>query len=153
MARSPALHRTAFVLTGCTAEAEDLVQETLIKVHQRWSTVLAATSPESYVWQILFNTFTSLRRRVRFSRERLVDAVPDSLMQDPTAAACEHATLWPAVLALPVRQRAVIVLRYYHDLPEARIAEILRCAPGTVKSTASKAMANLRNALASEDDG
>ena len=142
VARSAALYRTAYLLTGQRADAEDLLQTALVKIYVAWRKVAAARSPEAYARRLLVNTFVSGRRPARFTRERLVTSWPEQGVEDvdPT----DHLSLWPHVAALPPRQRAVVVLRYYESLSEAEIAETLGCARGTVKSTASAALATLR---------
>lgn len=142
LARSASLYRTAYLMTGGRQDAEDLVQITLIKLYVGWSRVSRATSPEAYARRILVNAFVSGRRPARFTRERLVQTPPDLAVHDPDLD--DRLALWPHVVGLPPRQRAVIVLRYYGGLSEGEIAHALRCAPGTVKSTASAALKSLR---------
>ncbi len=146
-ARSGALYRTAYGLTGTRADAEDLLQVTLVKVYLSWGKVRRARSPEAYSRRVLVNAFLSGRRPGRFTREHLVAAPPEPRGAPPEADPSEALTLWPLVRALPPRQRAVIVLRYVNDLSEAEIADALGCAPGTVKSTASAALATLRSRM------
>jgi RNA polymerase sigma-70 factor (sigma-E family) len=149
--RWTALYRTAYLLTGNHADAEDLAQTALVKAYLSWSKVTAAASPDAYVRRILTNAFLSSRRPLRVGRERLVDHTPDLEIPAPTHD--DRLTLWPHVTALPPRQRAVIVLRYYEDLSEAQIAETLGCSPGTVKSTASDALKTLKRLVgATEGD-
>lgn len=140
-ARSGALYRQAYRLTGTAADAEDLVQVALIKLYVAWSKAQRAPSVDAYAHRVLVNAFISGRRPARFTRERLVESLPE------VGAAHEHderLTLWPLVRRLPPRQRAVMVLRYGDDLSEAEIADVLEMAPGTVKSTAAKALQKLR---------
>ncbi|MFY9915937.1 MAG: SigE family RNA polymerase sigma factor [Nocardioidaceae bacterium] len=143
--RSATLLRTAFLLTGSSADAEDLVQITLIKLFVAWPRATVATSPEAYARRVMLNAFISGRRPARFRREKLVRTPPEFVAAelDPS----DRLTVWPLVLALPTRQRAVVVLRYYSGLTEAEIAEALGCAPGTVKSTASAALKHLRDQM------
>ena len=142
----PSLYRYAYLLTGSHADAEDLAQQTLLKAYRSWSRVSAAESPPAYLRRMLTNTFLSQRRPRSRRLEVLVDAPPE----DGRAVADgpeERMALWPHVSALAPRQRAVIVLRYYEDLSEAEIAEVLGCSRGTVKSTAHAALKVLRAAL------
>src|SRR5689334_8542034 len=81
-ARWNALYRTAYLLTGSHADAEDLAQTTLIKAYAAWPRVAAAASPDAYVRRIMTNAFISTRRPLRVSRERLVDHVPESTTPD-----------------------------------------------------------------------
>ncbi|MFL6107461.1 MAG: SigE family RNA polymerase sigma factor [Marmoricola sp.] len=148
-ARWSTLYRTAYLLTGAHADAEDLAQTTLVKAFQSWSKVAAAASPDAYVRRIMTNAFISSRRPLRASRERLVDAVPER--QSPQGTDDERLLLWPHIAALPPKQRAVIVLRYYEDLSEQQIADALGCSPGTVKSNASLALQSLRNRMGHDE--
>jgi RNA polymerase sigma-70 factor (sigma-E family) len=141
-ARSATLFRTACLLTGNRVDAEDLLQITLVKVYAGWRRVSTAASPEAYARRTLVNQFVSSRRPARFTRERLVHTPPDAGARDPDQD--DRLALWPLVVALPPRQRAVVVLRYYEGLSEREIADTLSMAPGTVKSTASAALAALR---------
>lgn len=144
-ARSAALFRTAYLLTGNRPDAEDLLQVALVKVYAGWRRVSRADSPEAYARRTLVNAFVSSRRPARFTRERLVHSPPDVAAHDPVPD--DRLALWPLVAALPPRQRAVVVLRYYEGLSEREIAETLRIAPGTVKSTAAAALAALRTTI------
>jgi RNA polymerase sigma-70 factor (sigma-E family) len=147
-ARWTALYRTAYLLTGDHADAEDLAQTALVKAYLSWSKVAAADSPDAYVRRILTNAFLSGRRPLRVTRERLVDQPPEVALREPGSD--DRLTLWPHISALPPRQRAVVVLRYYEDLSEKQIAETLGCSTGTVKSTASNALKALKSRLATE---
>jgi RNA polymerase sigma-70 factor (sigma-E family) len=148
VARSAALYRTAYLLAGSRADAEDLLQTALIKVYVGWRKVSAARSPEAYARRVLVNAFMSGRRPARFTREQLVTNPPEDLSIDPDPH--DRLTIWPHVSALPPRQRAVVVLRYYGGLSEAEIADALGCAPGTVKSTAAAALKTLRGVIGEE---
>jgi RNA polymerase sigma-70 factor (sigma-E family) len=148
-ARWTALYRIAYLLTGDHADAEDLAQTALVKAYVSWSKVSAADSPDAYVRRIITNAFISGRRPLRVSRERLVDQPPEVALREPGSD--DRLTLWPHISALPPRQRAVVVLRYYEDLSEKQIAEALGCSIGTVKSTASNALKALRSRLASTE--
>lgn len=143
------LYRTAYLLTGNHADAEDLAQGTLVKAYPAWDRVAAATSPDAYVRRIMTNLFISSRRGLRVARERLVDQTPDSAVVPDDDH--ERLVLWPHVAALPPKQRAVVVLRYYEDLSERQIADALGCSPGTVKSNASTALRSLRSRLTTEE--
>ena len=145
-ARSRSLLRTAYLLTGDHQRAEDLVQSTLTKVYLRWERVSQMDQPAAYARRILVNQASS-RRWWRASRE-LTLTVPDLPTDGYDDRVATSRTVWNAVLALPPRQRAVIVLRYYEDLSELDIAEILGMAPGTVKSTAHAANRRLAGVLA-----
>jgi RNA polymerase sigma-70 factor (sigma-E family) len=135
------LLRFAHVLCGDPHLAGDLVQDALERTGLGWRR-LHHENPEAYVRRAILNGYLNRRRALR--RERLVAAVPDEPAphREP-----RDLHLWHALRALPRQQRAVVVLRYYEDLSEAQIAEQLGCSVGTVKSTASRAMARLRSVL------
>lgn len=141
----PRLYRFAYLLSGRHADAEDLAQEALLKAHRSWPKVQAAASPDAYVRRILANTYLSGRRPAKARLEVLTDRTPEGPSDEGRPE--ERWVLWPHVKALPPRQRAVVVLRYYEDLSEQQIAETLGCSVGTVKSTAHRALASLRTGL------
>ena len=149
----PRLFRTAYALTGSRADAEDAVQTVLAKAYASWWRVGRADSIDAYVRRMLINHVTSLRRRPWRSHELTSDAPPDLPLPDPQDRLGDVDVVWRAIRALPPRQRAVVVLRYYDDLTEAQIAATLDIAPGTVKSQCSAAMRALRSALESERAG
>jgi RNA polymerase sigma-70 factor (sigma-E family) len=143
-ARLPAVLAFATVLAGQRATAEDLAQEVLIKVHARWDQIGQLDRPELYVRKMILNEFLSWRRR----SWRLVPAGDSELtaasMPDHAARYAEHAAMLDDIARLPRRQRAVLVLRYYEDRSDAEIADLLGCAPGSVRAYASRALAALR---------
>jgi RNA polymerase sigma-70 factor (sigma-E family) len=144
------LLRTAYLLTGDHATAEDLLQDTLVRVWSRWSRVRAADRPVAYARRVLVTQSVSRWRaaRTRTGRERLVAEPPETGVGESPP---RDDDLWQAVLALPPRQRAVMVLAYYEDLIDADAAEVLGCTVGTVKSQRAKALRTLRQRLAEED--
>lgn len=144
-ARSAALYRKAYLLTGNRSDAEDLVQVALVKLYVAWRRASRAPSVEAYAFKVLVNAFVSGRRPARFTRERLVSELPEPAVAAPGVE--DGLVLWPLVHRLPPKQRAVVVLRYLDDLSEAEIADVLGVAPGTVKSTASAALKNLRSMM------
>ena len=146
------LYRLAYLLAGSPSGAEDLLQTTLEKAYVRWARIRQLDHPEAYVRRMLANTAASSGRRA-WRGERPSDRLPERADASDEMPMLDRALLWPLVCALPARQRAVIVLRYYEDLTEAQIAEVLGCAPGTVKSQASAAMSTLRRALAAAGIG
>jgi RNA polymerase sigma-70 factor (sigma-E family) len=139
-ARSRGLLRTAYLLTHDHGLAEDLVQTALAKAWFAWSRIEGG-DPEPYVRRVMINTYSTWWRR-RWNGEQATGELPDS-GTDPSPVEQRH-DVWQALMNLPRRQRAVIVLRFYEDLTEAQTAEILGCAVGTVKSQTSKALARLR---------
>ena len=145
----PELLRFGVVLTGDRHRAEDLVQTALVKTMRRWSAIDRG-QPMAYVRRVMVTTQLTWWRRAR--RETVM---PEGLdIADPVhtdARYDDQQLLASALAALPPRQRAVIVLRYYSGYSEAEIAETLGCAPGTVKSQAAKAMRTLRRVLHTDD--
>ncbi len=137
-ARSAALLRTAYLLTGDRHEAEDLVQTALIKVVPRWGRL---REPEPYVRRVLVNESISRWRRRRW-RETSVPEVRDAPL--PGHDVDEQLVLRQALARLAPRQRAVVVLRYFDDLTEAQTAGVLGISVGTVKSQSRDALARLR---------
>jgi RNA polymerase sigma-70 factor (sigma-E family) len=143
--RSPALLRTAYLLVGDRALAEDLVQSALAKAYRHWGRVTAAGNPEAYVRRIMVNERRSWWRR-NPGRE-VVGAVPERSGPDEPGALVERDAVWRAVLGLPPRTRAVLVLRYWEDLSEAETATVLGCSVGTVKSQASRGLRRLQDVI------
>ncbi|MCU1587995.1 MAG: polymerase, sigma-24 subunit, subfamily [Frankiales bacterium] len=142
-ARSTSLLRTAYLLTGNRADAEDLLQTTLAKTFLSWERIRDQQALDAYVRRVMVNTQTSFWRRRR--PELLLDQLPDSGVPDRTGHSDLHEALWSALGTLPKRQRAMVVLRYYEDLSEAETAAALGVSTGTVKSTTSRALAKLRD--------
>lgn len=141
VARSSALLRTAYLLTGDHGLAEDLLQTALTKAWFAWSRIDGA--PEPYVRKVVVNTYATWWRR-KWNGERPTEDLPDRGVADATDAAGTTHDLWQALDRLPRRQRAVVVLRYFEDLTEAETARLLGCSVGNVKSQASRALAKLR---------
>ncbi len=143
-ARQPSLLRTAYLLTGERHSAEDLVQIALAKLYLSWDKVRRREHLDGYVRKVLVNENNSLWRRGWRRREVSTSEVPDRGSITDRHDHGEKSALWDFVQTLPRRQRAVIVLRYYEDLSEAEVAEILGISAGTVKSQASRALAAMR---------
>jgi RNA polymerase sigma-70 factor (sigma-E family) len=151
-ARSPALLRTAYVLTGSRADAEDLLQTALAKTYLAWDRIRDREAVDGYVRRVMVNAQTSWWRR------RKVDEYPTEQLpegpagRDQTADRDLHDSLWTALSTLPKRQRAMVVLRYYEDLSEAETAQVMGVSVGTVKSTTSRALTKLRDTPGLRDD-
>jgi RNA polymerase sigma-70 factor (sigma-E family) len=145
--RLPALLVMARAMCTDSGLAEDLVQDVLIKVHARWASISATAEPDAYVHRMLVNEFVSWRRK--WSR-LIPHAEPAQLSatqrftDDHPAAQAERDALLGEVRRLPVRQRAVIGLRYFADLSDAQIADALGCAQSTVRVHAARALSTLR---------
>jgi RNA polymerase sigma-70 factor (sigma-E family) len=138
-----ALVRTGYLLTGDRGHAEDLVQQCLMTTYRSWDRLDTPASAEAY-------TRTSMvRQAVRWRSRRWRDEIPVAEMPqlpvgDRTADVELADRVRQALMTLPASQRAVLVLRFFDDLPEAEVATILRCSVGTVKSRASRALRVLR---------
>jgi RNA polymerase sigma-70 factor (sigma-E family) len=139
--RSPALLRTAYLLTGEHALAEDLLQTALAKCWFAWGRIDGP--PEPYVRRAIATTYATWWRR-KWRAERPTGSLPERATAAGTGSVDDRDALWRALGALPRRQRAVVVLRYYEDLSEAETATTLGISVGTVKSQAAKALATLR---------
>jgi RNA polymerase sigma-70 factor (sigma-E family) len=129
--------RTAYLITGSAADAEEVVQDAFVKAHRSWARV---REPLPYLRQAVVNGCRSLGRRQQLERERR-PRPGDPATQQPDE-------LWDALATLPDRQRTAVVLRYYVDLPDAEIAAILDCRPATVRTTIHRALARLRQEIA-----
>jgi len=141
--RSSALLRTAVLLSGGDRHAaEDLLQSALVKAAGRWQRI---DEPEAYVRQILYRQQIS-RWRLKWRRREVTVAEPPetATATDASAAAELRLVLRAALSRLTARQRTVLVLRYFEDLPEADVARLLGCSVGTVRSTTHRSLARLR---------
>jgi RNA polymerase sigma-70 factor (sigma-E family) len=143
-ARQRALQRTAWLLTGDWALAEDLVQTALVRSWPRWERIRRRDDPEIYVRRAMVNSWVSWRRR--WWGEQAAETVPDSeVVGDLAAEVAVRITVERALRSLTARQRAVLVLQVFDDLSEAQVVQVLDCAPGTVKATLAHAVAKLRD--------
>lgn len=152
-ARQPALLRTARSLTANPSDAEDLLQTALAKTYVAWERIEDPRAVDGYVRRALVNTRTSQWRKRKvdeFACDELpeLEAAPgrpgQSGQEDPAERQALHDAMWRAIVKLPARQRAMVVLRYYEDLSEAQTAEVLGVSVGTVKSAVSRALGKLR---------
>jgi RNA polymerase sigma-70 factor (sigma-E family) len=141
--RWPVLVRFAYGLTGDLGHAEDLAQVTLAKAYASWGRVRRADDPDSYVRRILINADHSRFRKHRVG-ETSGPRLPEPVTPDGTDALDQRSDLIAALMELPPKQRAVVVLRYWDGMTETQVAAILGCSVGTVKSQASRALAKLR---------
>jgi RNA polymerase sigma-70 factor (sigma-E family) len=144
-ARYPSLVRTGYLLTGDRGHAEDLVQSALERTYLSWRRLRESANAEAYTRTVMVRLALRWRRR-RWSGEIPTGELPESPGPDPVSALDEADVLRRALLRLPLPQRAVLILRYYADLPEAEIATVLGCSVGTVKSRASRGLDALRAA-------
>jgi RNA polymerase sigma-70 factor (sigma-E family) len=158
--RSGPLLRTAYLMAGNLTEAEDLVQETLLRVARQWPRVRAMKYPAAYARRVLVNVaLDGAGQRARRAGELAAsdgDAATDLAdirAQRDLYGVDTQQELLGVLAALPARQRAIILLRYWEDLPEADVAEILGCSVGTVKSAASRGLARLRAVIRDDASG
>jgi RNA polymerase sigma-70 factor (sigma-E family) len=142
--RGSTLLKAALALTGNRADAEDLVQATLVKTYQSWDRIADNNALDTYVRRIMVNTHISGWRRRRVD-EYPTDELPDSPAADQTAESDLHEIVQRAVDRLPRRMRAAVMLRFYGDMSEPEVAAALGVSVGTVKSTVARAMAKLRD--------
>jgi len=145
--RAASLHRTAYLLCGDWHLANDLVQETFIHVFRHWWRVQRADNQNAYVKRILINEFKRHWRHygglpVHADTDHLGSAVPD--VSDEVV---NRAELLRALLTLPARQRATVVLRYLEGMSERETAAVMRCSEGTVKSQTARALNALGGCL------
>jgi RNA polymerase sigma-70 factor (sigma-E family) len=151
--RARALHRAAYLMVGDDLLAQDLVQEALVKTYVAWPRLRDPRNAEAYCRKAITTTAISWFRRKGWQNERPTEYLPDRASH-PSAgldtSVAEHDAVWQAVLTLPARQRAALVLRFYEDLTEAQTAAAMGCAVGTVKSQVSAGLAKLRTQLGDE---
>ena len=143
----PRLQRIAHLLVGAGDAADDLVAEAIARTLPKWRSGVVA-DPPAYLRRVVVNLARRRWRRRRLSLRsdhHAIDWLPPA--SDHPAETAERDRTLRAIAALPARRRAVVILRYYDDLPEARIAEVLGISLGTVKSTLSRALEQLRTAL------
>ncbi|HEX5017249.1 MAG TPA: SigE family RNA polymerase sigma factor [Actinomycetes bacterium] len=142
-ARSPALMRTASLLTGDRGHAEDALQEALTKAAMKWPSI--KDNPEPYVRQVLYRVVVDRWRwRSRRPSEATSDVPDAAVPTDVIADAERRLVLRDALARLTSRQRQVLVLRYYEDLTEVHTAQVMHCSVSTVKSQTRHALQRLR---------
>ncbi|CAN5716197.1 SigE family RNA polymerase sigma factor [soil metagenome] len=147
-ALAPGLLRLALMLTGSKHDAEDLLQATFARAQRHGKRIAAMTSPGGYLRTIMLNEHVSGHRRRRL-RTVPIDDVDLTAPSTPPVEGEDD--LWPLLAQLPKQQRAVLVLRYYEDLPDDEIAELVGCSRATVRSHASHGIAALRSQLETEE--
>ncbi|GAA0934826.1 SigE family RNA polymerase sigma factor [Kribbella koreensis] len=145
------LLRLALMLSGGVHSAEDLVQTVLARAHRRWDTIGVLDKPDAYLSKMVVNEFLSWRRRLKNQELPLADIPETPAAEDISARHAQRDAAWRLLAGLPRAQRAVLVLRFYEDLPDDEIAAILGCTPVTVRSNASRGLATLRANLPTSD--
>jgi RNA polymerase sigma-70 factor (sigma-E family) len=131
------LARLAYLLTGSSAVAEDVVQDAFVQVHQRWATV---RQPGAYLRTAVVNGCRGYHRKRRREQASFSELVSATMLP-------ETPVVLDALVRLPYRQRAALVLRYYEDRPDDEIAEVLGCRPATVRSLIHRGLAALRKVV------
>jgi len=153
VARSDSMRGTAYLLCGDWHRAEDLVQAAFTKLYLAWDRVSRHETLDGYVRQILVRTFLDERRLGWWRRVRLTPSLPDSGSVAPPVSGSvandsdDRLDLMAALVTVPRRQRAVLILRYWEDLSVEETAALLNCSAGTVKSQAARGLATLRTRL------
>ncbi|HEY0690714.1 MAG TPA: SigE family RNA polymerase sigma factor [Kribbella sp.] len=148
-ARSDAMRGTAYLLCGDWHRAEDLVQQTFTKIYLVWRRIQRHEAMDNYTRQTLVRTFLSERRRGWFRHES-VGSPPTDRAAPSADLADERLVLLEALVKVPPRQRAVLVLRYWEDQSVEQTAALLDCSAGNVKSQAARGLATLRGLLEEE---
>ena len=146
-ALAPSLLRLAVMLTGSRHDAEDLLQGTFVRAQRHGQRIAAMTAPGAYLRTIMLREFASERRRPRLRTVSMAEAPVQPSEPDMTTGE----DLWPLLATLPKQQRAVLVLRYYEDLPDGEIAVLVGCSRATVRSHASRGVAALRTILEAQE--
>lgn len=145
--RAASLHRTAYLLCGDWHLANDLVQETFVHAFRHWRRVQRADNQNAYVRRILINEFNRHWQRYGGLPVRADTDHPECAVPDVSDEVASRADLLRALLALPARQRATVVLRYLEGMSERETAAVMRCSEGTVKSQTARALNTLSGCL------
>ncbi|WP_240938045.1 SigE family RNA polymerase sigma factor [Nocardioides sp. JQ2195] len=146
-ARIPALLRFAYLVTGSREAADDVLQSVLTRSFERWSTVRRTHDPDAYVRRMIINENVSSWRRWGKRQTPVPEIVDRHRVSDPSDQVSNADAVWRVCQALPRRQRAAVVLRFYEDLDHREIAGILGCSEVTVRSQIHRALAALRAEL------
>lgn len=145
-ARLPALRRLAYILAGDEHRADDLVQQTITTLYVKWQRAQAVDHLDAYVRTMLVRTFVD-ERRLAWARVRLFRETPELAPRAGDGGVEDRQVVRAALARVPRRQQAVLVLRFFYDLPVDEVAGILGCSSGTVKSQTSRGLATLRRLL------
>ncbi|WP_245644683.1 SigE family RNA polymerase sigma factor, partial [Nocardioides jensenii] len=152
-ARVPALLRFAYLVTGSRDSADDVVQTVLARSLERWNTVRRTDDPDAYVRRMIINENVSSWRRWGKRQTPVVEVFDTARTPDPADGVSTADAVWRVCRALPERQRAAVVLRFYEDLSDREIASILECSESTVRSQIHRALAALRVELERQEAG
>ena len=143
-ARGQELVRLGFTVSGDYQRAEDLAQIALMQAFRAWRKVQRADDPHNYVRRILINSYLSMTRRRSFTEAPAAEIDTETTVPDPATDIANSDDLWRALATLSARERVVLVLRYYQDMDDRTIADLLGIKPSSVRATASRALAALR---------
>jgi RNA polymerase sigma-70 factor (sigma-E family) len=144
--RIPALRRLAYLLTSDAHRADDLVQQTITTLYVKWRRARAADNLDAYVRTMLVRTYID-EKRLAWARVRLFRDMPEPPPLQAGAGIEDRQVVRSALSRVPRRQQAVLVLRFFYDLPVDEVAGMLGCSAGTVKSQTSRGLATLRRLL------
>lgn len=147
---TPALLRTAYLLTGSANAAEELVQDTLVRLYPKWHLVEEAELPLAYVRRALANAFVNQQRRAARRELAYADLPERPDQRDAFGQVADRDEIWARLAVLPERQRAALVLRYWEGLSDDDTANALGCRVGTVRSLISRGLATLRAGVVAE---
>jgi RNA polymerase sigma-70 factor (sigma-E family) len=145
------LLRLGLMLSGSVHQAEDLVQSVLARAYRQWDRIGALEHPEAYLRTMVVNEYLGWRRLLKNREVPLAEPIERPAYDDPADRHALRDATWRLLTRLPRKQRAVLVLRYYEDLADSDIAEILGVSPATVRSNAARALATLRADLSAEE--
>ena len=149
-ARGQELVRLGFTVSGDYQRAEDLAQIALMQAFRAWRKVRTADDPHNYVRRILINAYLSMTRRRSFTEAPTAEIDAERTVPDPATDIVNSDDLWRSLARLSARERVVLVLRYYQDLDDHTIADLLGIKPSSVRATASRALATLRETRQSQ---
>ena len=148
---APAALRLAYFLSGDREEARDLVQDAFVRVAGRFRYLRQPDEFDAYLRRTIVNLHASRLRRLKVERSSLArEAALPRVGRGRGGPRASRDEMWHAILGLPPRQRAAIVLRYYEDLSERQAAEVLRCSVGALNQLVVRATATLRDRIGEE---
>jgi RNA polymerase sigma-70 factor (sigma-E family) len=139
------LKRLAYLLTGDWTEAEDLAQEAMVRTYRAWHRIRMRAQPAAYARTVLVNKHRSMLRRAKVEAKHFLARMPDP--PPPEGLETDQVVVWQALQKLPAKEREILALRYYEDMPQQEIADIMTIPLGTVKSITHRALKHLRAEL------
>lgn len=142
------LKRLAYLMTGDWTEAEDLAQEAMVRTYRAWHRIRQRKQPAAYARAVLINKHRSMLRRAKVEAKHFIARLPDA--PPPEGLDTDQVVVWQALQKLPTKEREVLALRYYEDLSQQDIADVMTIPLGTVKSITHRALRRLRDELGDE---